>query len=99
MKTLAVLLGLTSLLLAGCGTKPPLIVERERLLVVEPPSSCLATIDWDRDFDPYGQSNRELAQSWAARGDALAIAEERLACVRSAVQAAKRAAAPTPGAG
>ena len=86
-------------MLVGCGTKPPLIVERERLLVVEPPASCLATVDWDRDFDPYAQPNRALAQSWAARGDALAIAGERLACVRSAVQAAKRAASPTPGVG
>jgi hypothetical protein len=96
MKTLLALLGSTSLLLAGCGTTPPLVVNRDRLVVIEPPASCTAAVDWDEDFEPYGQPNRALGGSWASRGDSLAVANERLACVRSAIETAKRALSGAP---
>lgn len=96
MKTLAVLLGLTSLLLVGCGTTPPVVVERDRLIVIAPPVSCTIAVEWDEEFEPYGKPNRELAGSWADRGDGLRIANERLACVRSAIDAAREAATRPP---
>lgn len=64
---------------------------------IEPPASCTAAVEWDEEFEPHGRPNRELAGSWAGRGDALTVANERLACVRSAVEAARRVAAAPDG--